>query len=173
MSRASTLKALNRFCDREAKRASRPVRKNKKPEFEFKKKFVEWLEHNGFECDVVESKGVYNFAAGRYDHGQTKQGFSDVVGVTPYHGVACFIELKAPGRRGSLKSHQRDFLVRKIKRDAFAACTDSIAHFSETYEVWRKLRAQFKIRESQDYLINNLPDVKSPTDNLDDIIAPK
>lgn len=171
MSRASTLKALNRFCDREAKRASRPSRKNNKPEFELKKKFIAWLDVNCFECDVVESKGVYNFAAGRYDHGQTKAGFSDIVGVTPYHGVACFIELKAPGKRGTLKSHQRDFLMRKIRREAFAVCTDSIEHFVEIYEVWRRLRSQFKIKQAENFLMMSLPDVKSVTDNLDDIIG--
>lgn len=172
MGQESTRDALNRYFTREAKKVSRTKRKNQKPEFEFKKLAVKWLAENGFECDVVESKGVYNFAAGRYDQGKAEAGFADIVGVSPYFGVACFIELKAPGKRYSLKVHQRDFLLRKIKAGAFAICADSTFYIDDIYKCWVALRREqnkFGLEASITFLVECLPKVKELTDNLSDI----
>lgn len=144
----------------------RRPRKNEKPEFEFKKVMVKWLSDNGWECDVVESKAVYNFAAGRYDHGQAEAGFSDIVGVVPWAGVGAFIELKAPGKRSTLKPHQRDFLLRKIKKGAFGVCVDSIEILSDTYKCWLALRKEGMNRESIVFLIECLPKIKEVDDTL-------
>lgn len=152
--------ALNRFYEREAKRASRKPRKNQKPEFEFKKVCKRWLDENGWCCDVVESKAVYNFEAGRYDHGQAEAGFSDIVGVTPYFGVAAFIELKAPGKRSTLKQHQRDFLLKKIEAGAFAVCIDSTELLDATFRTWCDLRQMRKFERAKSYLVEQLPKVK-------------
>lgn len=165
--------ALLKFHARDAKKLARMHRKtkNEKPEFEFKKVAKKWLDANGFCCDVVESKAVYNFAAGRYDHGQAKAGFSDIVGVTPYFGVACFIELKAPGKRASLKPHQHAFLVSKINHGAFAVCTDSIDHLSDVYECWVTQRRLKDIDTAKNVLLDDLPKIKMPVDRLSDLVG--
>jgi hypothetical protein len=165
----STREALMRQQSREAKRSVRRPRHNKKPEFEFKKIAVNWLADNDFKMNVVESKAVYNYAAGRYDHGQTEAGFSDLVGVTPYFGVACYIELKAPGKRSTLEIHQRDFLIDKIKVGAFCCCIDSVDILNEIYLGWLNLRKTQRFSVSKEWLINWLPKVKELTDNLADI----
>ncbi len=148
----------------------RRPRKNLKPEFEFKKVAVAWLESNGWCVDIVESKAVYNFAAGRYDHGQAEAGFSDIVGVTPYFGVAAFIELKAPGKLRTLKPHQRDFLVKKINADAFAVCVDSVELLDDLYVGWKHCRETKAFEGAKIYLKMNLPEVKELTDNFDDLL---
>ena len=164
--------ALEKFCERDAREVSRVKRTNKKPEFEFRKKVMRWLIERGFECDVVESKGVYNFEAGRYDHGQTKAGFSDVVGVTPYFGVACYLELKAPGRRSMLKNHQKEFLIKKINKGAFAVCVDAIEDLEMIYLNWRHLRSEHGYKDAIEYLIGRLPKGQSaPRDGLLDLIS--
>jgi len=111
------------------KRSSKP---NGRPEKQVEKEVTAWLNQNGFYCHVVESKAVYSQAAGQYLRGQTVPGMSDIIGVTPINGVACFIELKAKGRRSVLSASQKHFLKTNIEMDAFAVCVDS-ATLLETY----------------------------------------
>lgn len=111
------------------KRSSKP---NGRPEKQVEKEVMAWLNQNGFYCHVVESKAVYSQAAGQYLKGQTVPGMSDIIGVTPLNGLACFIELKAKGRRSVLSSAQKHFLKSNIEMDAFAVCVDSAA-LLETY----------------------------------------
>jgi hypothetical protein len=101
--------------------------------------------------------------------GQADAGFADCVGVTPYFGVAAYIELKAPGRRSTLKPHQRDFLLGKISMGAFAVCIDSVELLSETYNEWLALRTEKYFDGAKQYLIGRLPKIKENTDNLADI----
>ncbi len=170
--------ALNKFCERDAKKvAQKPKRKPYgKPEFEFKKIAKAWLIENGFSVDVVESKAVYSHAAGRYLEGQANAGFSDIVGVTPYFGVAAYIELKAPQKRYTLKWHQHQFLVDKINRFAFAVCVDGIVGgkgdvgLQDTWLTWLDLRKAGKLQESKIYLLMQLPAIKEPTDSFSDLL---
>lgn len=170
--RESTKDALNKFYERQAREDDplRPHRKNEKPEFEFAKQVDKWFQANGWVMSRVESKAVYNFASGRYDHGQTESGFSDRVGVTPYRGVAAFIELKAPGRRGTLKEHQRDFLVRQILANAFAACIDNTDALKRLYSDWRKLRESGAVDVARGLLVKALPVPKHRLDRLSDLL---
>lgn len=169
----STSDALNKFCARDAKSLEPKVgrkAKNDKPEFEFKKAAKRWLTANGFKCDVVESKAVWSKAAGDYLSGQARAGFSDLVGVTPYFGVACYIELKAPGKRSTLKPHQRDFLIGKIEAGAFGVCVDSVELLESLYSAWLNIRkSKVDLCVSADYLISWLPKIKELKDNLADI----
>lgn len=155
----SAKNALNKFYASQLKGKSSVKRqkKNAKPEFEFKKIAKAWLEKAGFSINVVESKAVWSEAAGRYLSGQTDAGFSDIVGVTPMRGVACFIELKAPGKRASLKDHQREFLIRKIDRMAFAVVTDSIEHLDSRYAAWEHLYDMGMFMEAKNFLLKDLP----------------
>jgi len=148
--------ALTRFYKKSLKQRTRKT-KNSKPEFEFKKTAKAWLESNGFSVNVVESKAVWNHNAGGYIRGQTDAGFSDIVGVTPVFGVACFIELKAPGRRSSLKPHQFDFLVGKIDKHAFAVCTDSVDHLDGIFKKWKSAFVSGLYMDAKNILLNDLP----------------
>lgn len=129
---------------------------NGKPEFEFSKIARAWLSKKGFSIEKVESKAVYSESAGRFLSGQTVAGFSDLVGVTPYLGVSCYIELKAPGKRCTLKDHQREFLITKINHFAFAACVDSIDYLERVWSEWLKLRQESKLIESKTFLLKEL-----------------
>jgi hypothetical protein len=155
----SAADALRKYYQRTANRTSgaKPKRKNSKPEFELKKLVVKWLDEKSFSCDVVESKAVYCASAGRYLKGQAKAGFSDIVGVTPCRGVACYIELKAPGKLSTLKAHQRDFLIAKIEHMAFACVVDSVKSLSELYEKWCALFVTGNYIEAKKLLLKNLP----------------
>lgn len=148
--------ALMRFYKKQLK-PKRTKQKNSKPEFEFKKVAKRWLEDTGFSINVVESKAVWNHNAGGFIRGQTDAGFSDIVGVTPVRGVACYIELKAPGKRSTLKPHQFDFLVGKIDKFAFAICTDSLAHMEPLYNAWANLYSLGMYMEAKNLLLKDLP----------------
>jgi hypothetical protein len=169
----SARKALESYYRRDAKAVgpkTRRSRRNEKPEFEFKKTLRKHIENLGFCVETVESKAVYSKAAGRYLEGQANAGFSDTCGVTPYFGVAFFCELKAPGRRSTLKVHQRDFLLEKIEMGAFACCVDSTALFDELWTEWLSLRKEGYFQASKEMLAGRLPKIKELTDNLDDIL---
>ncbi len=120
-------------------REQAPRRKNEKPEFEVKKAVMGWLRANGFSCHVIESKAVFSVAAGRYMGGQTDAGVSDIFGVAP-GGLAVFIELKAPGKRATLRPGQRAFLTDKIRFGSFAVCVDSVDCLREIWEKFLKDR---------------------------------
>lgn len=155
----SAADALKRYYERQNRRSTnrKPTRKNNKPEHEVKKAVMSWLVAHDFSCDVVESKAVYSEKADRYIRGQATAGFSDIVGVCPCFGVACYIELKAPGRRSTLRGHQKDFLVEKIQRQAFACVTDSIEHLEEIYFKWQAMFIRGDYMGAKNLLLKNLP----------------
>lgn len=170
----SVKSALERYYAKQIKTEAKPRRKNQRPEFEFKKIAKKWLEEKGFSINVVESKAVYSESSGRYISGQTDSGFSDIVGVTPLRGVACYIELKAPGSRARLKEHQRQFLISKIDRFAFAVCTDSIHHLETRYNLWANLYDMGMYMEAKNFLLKDLPKSSlKDTDFLPDKIDTK
>jgi hypothetical protein len=139
------------------RRKSSGKRKNQKPEADLKKLVMAWLKSNRFLCNAVESKAVYSHSAGRYISGQTDAGFSDIVGTSPF-GQAVFIELKAPGRRGTLKEHQREFLLDRISCGAFAVCIDSVEDLAKVWDEWHKASDR---SFAKNLLANHLPVEKS------------
>lgn len=138
----SAKKSLERYYQRqlnEQERSHRPKRKNAKPEFEVKKAVMVWLKENHFSCDAVESKAVYSARAGRYLNSQATPGFADIAGACP-NGLGCFIELKAPGKRSTLRHTQRDFLMGKINLGCFAVCVDSVSCLQLIWNEFGELR---------------------------------
>lgn len=129
----SVKKAINKFSSNQI-----PKKKRSKPNSKPEKQITEpaimgWCASQGWDVSVVESKAVYSKATGRYTNQQAESGMSDLVGNTN-SGLAVFIELKAPGRRNSIRDGQHDFLMRKIQSGCFAVCTDSVDHISK---IWR------------------------------------
>ena len=140
--------------------------KRERPEKQVEKSVLEWCARSGFDISVVESKAVYSRSAGRYLRGQTEAGFSDLVGVTST-GRACFIELKAEGKRSTLKPHQYDFLLRKIKLGAFACCVDSVELIDSIYTRWLNI-IDIEPETAKAFLEDNLHKSKRTKEMFDD-----
>lgn len=155
----SAKEALERYFARVAEkeaRSAKPKRKNQQPEESLKKEVLVWLRTNGFSVHSVESKAVFSQRLGRHMNSQTVLGFSDIAGVCP-NGVGCFIELKAPGRRSTLRPAQRVFLTDKITLGTFALVIDSIEDLEST---WKTFLTLMELRQKTDFLLHHLPKEK-------------
>lgn len=160
--------ALRRYSqgllDQEMRRQKRrPGRKNQRPEKDLERQVLEWAQVQGLDLHVVESKAVYSKAAGRYLRGQTASGMPDLIGT--YRGLSVWIELKAQGRRGTLKEHQFVFLLGKAKAGCFACCTDSVDHVSNLFLNWLALDESSRIK----LLLNDLPKRRDSSHDDEDL----
>lgn len=151
--------ALNNYYKKQMGTANRQKRKNKKPEKEVEKKVLAWAAKHGFDLQVFESKAVYSASAGRYLHSQASESVSDLIGNN--QEIACYIELKAPGRRSTLKEHQLRFLQKKINQGCFACCVDSALMLEDTWSKWRSLKDK---EQAKKFLLNYLPKKKQKKD---------
>lgn len=79
-------------------------------------------------------------------------GHSDIAG-NDKHGRGVYIECKAPGKRATLKAHQREFLEKRISLGCFAACADSAEYVSELYHKFQ----QVGLTEQKRLLLESLP----------------
>lgn len=131
-------------------------KKNAGPEKQLEKEVLVWCRTRGWKVHVVEAKAVYSVAAGRYLNSQIPPGFPDVVGMNE-SGVFVGIELKAHGRRSTLRDNQRLFLIECISHGAFAVCVDRLDQLVEFYKAW-------SISPSKEYLISILPVKKEELD---------
>lgn len=128
--------ALNKFYNKQlTKNVKKKTRKNKKPELEVEKAVTKWLRSNGFSCDVVDASTYDAGSGGKFQDVKITAGFTDIVGADRF-GFACYIELKAAGKRSALKDHQREFITAKIHNNAFACVTDGVEHLSDLYNRW-------------------------------------
>jgi len=121
-----------------------PRRKNETPEKTVEKDVLVWLRKIGCFVNVYDSalqpdaySGPVRVAA--------RSGTPDLLGCTN-EGMFVAIELKAPGRRSTLKEHQREFLIRVIRNNGFACCTDSQSHLKELYNNWARLDIDARIK---------------------------
>lgn len=130
-------------------------KRNSKPEKILEKEILHFLRLNGFDVDVVESKAVFSQKLGRYLNSQTTVGMSDLIG-NDKNGHACFIELKAKGRRSTLSQRQKLFLMKKIDSNAFACVVDSVEMLSQIYQDWKHYKASTDY-EARQFLLNMLP----------------
>lgn len=162
----SAKKALESYYARQLaqlERVQSPRLKNAKPEEEVKRVVMAWLKEHGFSCHVVEAKAVYSKRAGRYVSSQTTPGFSDIVGACP-NGLAAFIELKAPGKRSTLREGQRAFLVEKIDKGAFAVCVDSVECLATVWEAFEH-RVRMEPQLARALLLRHLPQERSAAED--------
>lgn len=152
--------ALEKFSRRNSgiKKPRQKRDRAKSPEKQTEKEVMAWLEKNGFAVSVVESKAVYSKSAGRYLRGQTEAGFSDIVGVDG-NAYAVFIELKAHGRRNTIRASQVEFLKTRISRGAFCVCTDSVDHVSSMYYAWLDMKNKSE-DDARKFLLKDLPKAK-------------
>lgn len=159
------LKHHQKLLDREIRSAKRGRKKNQKPEKELEKQILAACEQWGFDLHVVEAKAVYSEKAGRYLRGQTEAGLPDLVG--NLEGLSVWIELKAPGRRSTLKEHQRAFLVRKIEAGCFAVCVDSAEGLYDLTRAFLSTRSSDRCQ----LLLDHLPKKRQGRDQSDDSLG--
>jgi len=157
MSKESVKKALDNYLSKKIEEDKpKDIKKNAKPEKETEKECLKWLRHNNFNVSVVESKAVYSVLAGEYTSGQTEKGFSDLVGNDAF-GRACYIELKAKGRRANLSPAQYVFLKTRVESNCFAVVVDSSYFLKDIYTEWSKLMDRKQFRLAQRTLLSALP----------------
>ncbi len=156
--------ALDRYYRKQMGDNSRsPKRKNEKPEKIVERAVMAWCKKHGLDLSIVECKGVYNAKTNTYLHGMTEPGYSDLSGNNKL-GMAAYVELKAKGKRSTLRLRQEEFLVRKIKAGCFAVVVDSEMLLHEYYYRWLQLRNENKLVEAQRYLLEILPKKRQKVD---------
>jgi len=144
-------------------------KRNQQPEKEVVKDIMNWLGKNRFYCNVIEAKAVYSVSAGRYLSGQVSAGYSDISG-NDCEGLACYIEAKAPGKRATLRSDQREFLESKVQSNCFAVCVDGVHGLADSYGKFKNLT---NLKDRRKFLTNLLPKPRSKrekTNREDDFI---
>lgn len=156
--------AIKSFTQKNQPRLNIPRRTNEKPEKEFEQVALAWLRANGFHVNVVESKATFNPQLGRYVNQSVKGGFADIVG-NHQSGLAVFIELKAPGRRSTLRDNQREFLLSKIQTGCFAVCVDSLMLLQNQFERFMLHHRRGQYQLAKDFLIAALPIKKEIADD--------
>lgn len=149
--KARIIKAINKFETKHVLVNDKPKRHNEKPEKEVEKEVLAWLRK--IDCFI----NVYDSAAQPDSYNSIKRvhvksGTPDLIGCTA-EGVFIAIELKAPGRRSTLKEHQRYFLTRVINNNGFAACIDSVSNLRDLYNAWIRT----DINDRADLLLKDLP----------------
>lgn len=135
-------------------------KKNMKPEKLVEEACLKWMRDLGWEVQIIESKAVWNKAAGCYTQNQSvKTGNADCQGIMP-DGTSVAVEFKAPGRLNTFLSDrrvaQRDFIIRRIHMHGFACVVDSVDKLSHIYKQWCEYRAIDKECAKQ-YLLSCLP----------------
>lgn len=110
--------------------------KKVKPEKITQSLIQSWCLKNSFWVHVIESKATFSKNLNRYLRGNAPEGFPDMVGITPC-GLACYIELKARGKRSNLSPEQTSFLVKAIALGAFAVVTDSPENIEAIWRCWQ------------------------------------
>lgn len=134
--------------------------KNQKPEYDLVvHPCLIWLKAQGFSVDIYESRAVWDNRAHCYVSKGLKAGHPDMAGCSP-NGYAMYIECKSPGKRASLKEHQRAFLAEKIEHGAFSCVIDSLELLQGVWAKWIALRADGNLIEAKKFLLTILPKSK-------------
>ena len=156
--------ALHNYLSRQLQNNSRdPKRKNEKPEKIVEKSVTSWCKRHRIDVSIVECKGVYNSKTRTFLHGMTEPGYSDLSGNNEF-GIAVYIELKAKGRRSTLRVKQDEFLRRKINYGCFAVVVDSAELLEEMYYGWLNYINKNLVAEAKKYLLGQLPKKRREVD---------
>lgn len=150
--KARIIKAINKFETKHVLVNDTPKRRNEKPEKEVERQVLILAKSKNWFVKVIEAKGTYSEQAKRYMQGQVKKGTADIIGVDE-NGFHLEIELKAAGRRSTLKEHQRLNLIEVINRNGFGCVTDNHYHLNNLYCEWLLLNPN----QRRELLLNDLP----------------
>ncbi len=138
---------------------TRVPRHNQSPERDLQKEVINWLNSLGFSVDNVESKAQFSETMQRYISQPNAPGLPDIIGNDP-NGHSVYIEMKAPGKRSTLREKQRIFLNKKIDSNAFAIVVDSKEDIWKWYGHWSFLSRADRVT----YLRGLLPPEKVDKD---------
>lgn len=158
MSRDSTKKALDSYMQRQLKS---PIKRksHSKPEKEVEKACLAWMRAQGWSVEIYEAKAVFNPQAQRWVSSAMKAGTVDCQGLMR-DGTFVAVEFKAPGRLSTFnleKNHrQKDYLVEKIRMNAFGVCVDSARRLAELFDGYREAVLVSK-DQAQMFLLRELP----------------
>lgn len=156
MSKESTKEALDRYFTKQANKALKPKRKNTKPEKIVQMDCVAWMRRQGWDVQIYEAKATFNPLRNRYTQGSMKAGTVDCQGVTP-NGQFVAVEFKAPKKRATFNAskncRQREYLMNKIKSNAFGCVVESAAQLQKIWDAYQSLDPEFR----QAYLMTQLP----------------
>jgi hypothetical protein len=135
--RQRIIKAVENFSKKQISQDDLTPRKYSHPELKTQAEIIKWCRAQGISIDIVDAASAWERGSESYSRTHVRSGFSDAVGVMA-NGRAIYIEFKAPGKRCTLKEHQREFLIEKINNNAFACCTDSIDHIKNLLFKWKE-----------------------------------
>lgn len=143
--------AIEKYIQKNDPTANKPKRKNNTPELDFiANELRPYLISQNIDYDVIEAKSTFSEATMTYTSQAVVPGYPDISGNFS-NGLAVYIEVKAPGKRRTLRPDQREFLIRKINSNAFASVTDSVEHLDD-------LIKRFKIsKDRKELLLKDLP----------------
>lgn len=128
-----------------------------KPEKITESSCLTWLNVNGFVSDVFDSKAIFSAKIGRYKKNYClPEGCSDLIASDPV-GRACYIELKAKGKRNNISLEQFKFLSRRIDGHCFAVVVDSAQCLEHYYKEWSGFIRASNFNGARDYLRSMLP----------------
>lgn len=147
---AAMIKNHQRQYNQGVTREQRP--KRKKPEKNTEKEVLLWGKENNVLLHVIEAS-TWNGRSHSFGDAKAEAGFSDLVGNTE-QGLACYIELKAEGRRSTLSDKQRVFLEAKIAQMCFAVVVDSRKRLEQYWKGFWTLKTP---DERCEYLLDCLP----------------
>lgn len=146
--------AINNYVKKNDPNSStEPKRKNEKPEKEVEKAILQWAKNKGWFINKVESKAIYSKAFGNFHYSETKSGTPDLLGCNS-QGVFVAIEVKAPGKRSTLRENQRAYLLEVIARGGFAYCCDNVETLNQVFSEW------LNVNNRKAYLLNLMPKEK-------------
>lgn len=135
----STKAALMRYYEKQLNKNTGRKKKNGNPEKIVEKAVMEWAKNQGWFVGVFEAKSVYNKSAGVYISSTMEYGTPDILGISNNQTMVA-IELKAKGRRSTLREAQRKYLIEVISRNGFAVVVDSVDLLAE---YWRLFNGSF------------------------------
>lgn len=155
--------ALEKFAAKDLKEIDKiqgKGRKNASPEKDLvATPCMAWMRQQGWSVDIFESKSTYDPRRGVYRQQSMKAGISDCLGTLP-DGIQIIIEFKAPGRLSTFNKdgnhRQREFVIEKIRLNAFACVVDSLEMLQKIYFNWEAIRYQDKAK-ARAYLTESLP----------------
>jgi hypothetical protein len=108
------------------------------PEKILEQEFLLCLHALGFWVCVYESKAQWSGAAQRFCRQVLPKGHPDLLAVSA-EGYPCAIELKAPGKRSTIRADQYTFLQNLISHNVFAVCCDNVDDFESWFRQWISL----------------------------------
>jgi hypothetical protein len=143
--------SIERLSEREDKKYRSRKRKNNNPEELVVKSLQYYFNTCGFFVCGYESKA--KFINGVWRTSGLNVGTPDLIGVDN-EGYFMAVEVKAKGKRSTLRREQREFLTKTIMCGGLGICADSVEYFQEVYEEWKKLDS---VNERRILLMSKLP----------------